>query len=194
MLGKANGGWQHSQSVATDGVQPKRVMGIACSLKSGAEVIAAGMMMLAQSMPELRTNCPGTARGEHAAEEEEHHQCHRSLGSSSCSELYEDRILHFTPFACLHHVPLRACSPARSHHSYTRVSIAHGPLPQRRLASSPDCLPVTGIPLEDGNPLLRQLPPQSHHPLARKETSLNTTISTRRPRTTAKHLSQMPAR
>jgi hypothetical protein len=63
-------------------------MGIAYSLKSGAEVIAAGMMMLAQSMPELRTNCPGTARGEHAAEEE-HHQCHRNLATSSCSELYE---------------------------------------------------------------------------------------------------------
>lgn len=83
------------------------------------------------------------------------------------------RIFDIPPFACLHHVPARACSPARSHHSYTHVSIAPGPRRQRQPASPLDCgceLPVTGIRLlEDGSPPLRQLQPQSHHPLARRE-------------------------
>jgi hypothetical protein len=82
------------------------------------------------------------------------------------------RIFDIIPFACLRHVHVRACSPAPSRHSSTHVSIAPGPLRQRQPVSPPDCvygLPVTGTRLDDGNPLLRQLQPQSHHHLARKE-------------------------
>lgn len=82
------------------------------------------------------------------------------------------RTFDISPFACLHHVPARACSPARSRHSSTHVSIAPGPLREQQPASLPDSmyeLPVTGIPLEDGSPPLRQLQPQSHHPLAQRE-------------------------
>ena len=74
--------------------------------------------------------------------------------------------------ACLRHVAVRACSPARSHHSSTHVSIAPGPLRQRQHASPPDSIyevPVTGNPLEDGNPPLRQLLPQSRHLLVLRE-------------------------
>lgn len=82
------------------------------------------------------------------------------------------RTFDITPLACLHHVPVRACSPARSRRFSTHVSIAPGPLREQQPASLPDSmyeLPVTGIPLEDGSPPLRQMQPQSHHPLARRE-------------------------
>ena len=130
-------------------------------------MIGAGMMMPGAEHARMRINSIALARGEQAAAEE-----HRvpppildRLLVTSCT-----RIIDTTPFACLHHVPVRACSPARSPHSYTHVSIAPGPLRQRQPDLPPDYdLPVTGIRLDDGNPPLRQLQPRSHHPLVHRE-------------------------